>query len=243
LLPQYLAIDTFELASGRWIEGPRSNFTVAQELGILPGGREALVGCSAASLGSNQSGFCRVDLETLEVHGRTGAFSDTGRAIHGRVLPLSRGRLGVLWYVGGNPSRPRRDWRFTSFAPSGRELATVRIGEGDFFLPSRELENGTLAIARRPEPTPPPRNQVFDWTLESLELITGARRVLANKVAPARIRHDETPDLFLTRDGRIVLPTATGLHDVTRGLRSEAPAPPSTGLTSTTSRPVPHRSS
>lgn len=236
LRPQYLAIDTFELATGRWIEGPRSSFSVAQELGILAGGREALAVCSAASLGHHQAGFCRIDLETLELRGRTGAMSNAGNAIHGKALPLSGDRLGVRWYLGGNPSRPRRDWRFTTFAPAGRELATVRIGEGDFFIPSRELEDGTLAIARSPEPAPPLRHQVFGWTLESLDLVTGARRTIAREVAPARIRHDETPDLFLTRDGRIVLPTATGLHDVTRGPRREVPAPPSTGLTSTTTR-------
>jgi len=232
LSPRYLAVDIYELATGRWIEGPRSSFTVAQELTILPGGQEALVGCSAASLSPNQSGYCRVDLQTLEIRGRTGAVSETGSAVHGKVLPLSGDRLGVLWYLGGNPSRPRRDWRFTTFAPSGRELATVRIGEGEFFSPSRELEDGTLAIARPPTPSPPLRVQVFDWKLESLDLVTGVRRELANGVAPARIRSDETPELFLTGDGRIVMPVASGVHDVTRGRRSEVTPLPSTGRVS-----------
>lgn len=243
LQPRYLAIDSYDLSEGRWIQGPRSDYTVGQELHFLAGRREAVVGCSAASLGSHQSGTCRISLETLELRGRTGAIAATSGPVNGKTVPLSGSRLGVVWYVGGNPSRPRRDWRFTTFHSSGRELATVRIGEGDFFLPSRELEDGTLAIARPPEPTPALRKQVFEWTLESLNLVTGARRTIAKEVAPARIRHDESPDLFLTRDGRIVLPTATGLHDVTRGPRSEVAAPPSTGLTSTTTRAAPRRSS
>jgi len=232
LQDRYLAIDSYDLVEDRWIEGPRSDYPVGQELRLSTDRRQAIVGCTAAPRGTYDFGTCRIDLETLQVRARTGALPQGTRAVGGKSMPLSGDRLGVVWYVGGNLPRPIRDWRFTTFDPSGRELATVRVGDGDFFSPSRELEDGTLAIARPPVPSPPIRKQVFDWTLESLDLLTGARRELAAGVAPARIRYDETPELFLTRDGRIVLPVAAAVRDAALGTRSAVTPLPSTGRTS-----------
>lgn len=230
LLPHYLAIDTWMLDEERWIEGPRSEYQVGLQLQLLPGRREAIVACRTSAGNSQDGGLCRVDLETLAIHPPAHLPSEE-RAIRGATVPLAGERLAIFWYVSGLPAQPRRDWRITTFGPTGRDLATIELEPGRYALPSRQLEDGSLALAFPPSPAPPRRTQVFGWTLESLDLSTGARRTLATELAAARIRSDETPEVFLTRDGRIVVPTATGLHDATRGPRSDVTPLPSTGRT------------
>lgn len=230
LLPHYLAIDTWDLDEKRWIEGPRSEYQVGLQLQLLPGRREAIVACRTVSGNSHDGGLCRVDLETLAIRPPAQLPSEE-RAIRGTTVPLAGERLAIFWYVSGLPAQPRRDWRITTFGPTGRALATIELEPGRYALPSRQLEDGSLALAYPPSPAPPRRTRVFGWTLESLDLSTGARRTLATELAAARIRSDETPEVFLTRDGRIVVPTATGLHDATRGPRSDVTPLPSTGRT------------
>lgn len=242
LLPHYLAIDTWRLDEERWIEGPRSEYQVGRELRLLPGRREAIVACRTSTGNSRESGLCRIDLETLAIRPPAQLPSEE-RAVRGTTVPLSGERLAIFWYVSELPAQPRRDWRISTFGPTGHELATFELEPGRFALPSRQLEDGSLALAFPPSPAPPRRTQTFGWTLESLDLSTGARRTLATELAAARIRADETPEVFLTRDGRIVVPAATGLHDATRGPRSDVTALPSTGLTSATTRPAPNRTS
>src|SRR5690606_37934322 len=217
-------------------------YQVGLQLQLLPGRREAIVACRTSAGNSQDGGLCRVDLETLAIHPPAQLPSEE-RAIRGATVPLAGERLAIFWYVSRLPAQPRRDWRITTFGPTGRALATIELEPGRYALPSRQLEDGSLALAFPPSPAPPRRTQVFGWTLESLDLSTGARRTLATELAAARIRADETPEVFLTRDGRIVVPTATGLHDATRGPRSDVTALPSTGLTSTTTRRAPHRTS
>ncbi len=221
--PHYLGLATYLVNERQWVDQKWTASPVGQTVRLSFDRRFALAECGPFRMPPVP--LCVFDLEAdgTQIPSRT---LSRRLPFPTRAIPLTGGAVAATWYEGGG--RSRMHWFLSLFGADGQETRTVDLEEAAGVRFARELEDGSLAIARLPEGFQRYNAPTFGWRLEAYDPSTGGRRLLGADLGTCPLTPDDVSRVFLERSGRLVVPTAHGLVDARSGARSFRPTLDST---------------